>query len=143
MTDDDAVSTEIQVDDETRAALLLFNERVEANAAAERAKKRIGKAERAKDEAAARVRKLNEDPDATAEQKTEAEAAYKEASDNFQVVQANPLAHEQKKPAPKAEEAPAEDAAPAEEAVAEDVAPSEVSADEEPVSASAAPAEAE
>lgn len=139
MTDDDAVSTEIQVDDETRAALLLFNERVEASAAAERAKKRIGKAERAKDEAAARVRKLNEDPDATAEQKAEAEAAYKEASDNFQVVQANPLAHEKKKPAPKAEEEKAEAAPEA----AEEPAPTEVSADEETEKAPVASAEAE
>ncbi len=143
MTDDDAVSTEIQVDDETRAALLLFNERVEASAAAERAKKRIGKAERAKDEAAAKVRKLNDDPDATAEQKAEAEAAYKEASDNFQVVQANPLAHEQKKSAPKAEEAPAEDAPAEEPAAADEPAPTEVSADEEAAEAPETPAEAE
>ena len=159
MTDDDAVSTEIQVDDETRAALLLFNERVEASAADERAKKRIRKAERAKDEAAARVRKLTDDPDATAEQRAEAEAAYKEASDNFQVVQANPLAHEQKKSAPKAEEeAPAEEAAPAEPAAEEaapaepaaeeaapsdDAAPTEVSADENSEPAPAASAEAE
>ena len=139
MTDDDAVSTEIQVDDETRAALLLFNERVEATAAAERGKKRIAKAERAKDQAAATVRKVNNDPDATAEQKAEAEAAYKEASDNFQIVQANPLATEKNKAAPKAEEAPVEEApaeeAPAKEATAEeasaDEAPTEVSADEE------------
>ena len=52
MTDDVGVSTEIQVDDETRAALLLFNERVEAKAANERGTKRVAKAERAKDEAA-------------------------------------------------------------------------------------------
>jgi len=80
MTDDVAVSTEIQVDDETRAALLLFNERVEATAAQERGAKRVAKAERAKDEAAAVVRKLRDNPDATAEQKAEAEAAYKEAA---------------------------------------------------------------
>ncbi len=150
MTDDVGVSTEIQVDDETRAALLLFNERVEASAAKERGRKRVAKAERAKAEAAKVVRRVNDDPDATAEQKAEAEAAYKAASDNFQVVQANPLASE-KRPAkakPVAEEAeatpqedteatPQEDteATPQEEAEAtpqeEAAAPTEVSADEE------------
>ena len=60
MTDDDGVSTEIPVDDETRAALLLFNERLEETAAADRAAKRVAKAERAKDEAAARVRKMQD-----------------------------------------------------------------------------------
>ncbi len=110
MRNDDSVSTEIQVDDETRAALLLFNERVEATAAAERGKKKIAKAERAKAEAAKEVRRVNDNPDATAEQKAEAEAAYKAASDHFQVVQANPLAGEQR-PKPKAEEPPAADTA--------------------------------
>ena len=79
MTDDVCVSTEIQVDDETRAALLLFNERVEANAAKERGTKRVAKAQRAKDEAAAVVRKLAENPGASAEEKAEAETAYKAA----------------------------------------------------------------
>ena len=93
MTDDVGVSTEIQVDDETRAALLLFNERVEQSAAAERGKKKIAKAERIKDEAAKEVRRVTNDPDATAERKAEAEAKYKEASDAFQVVQALSLIH--------------------------------------------------
>ena len=153
MTDDVWVSTEIQVDDETRAALLLFNERVEASAAGERAKKRIGKAERAKDEAAAVVRKLNDNPDASLEEKAEAETAYKAAVENYQYVKANPNEGDQKKkPAPAEEEAaaPAEepDAAPAEEEAAapaeepdaapaeeEAAAPAEVSADEEPAAA--------
>ena len=121
MTDDVWVSTEIQVDDETRAALLLFNERVEASAAGERAKKRIGKAERAKDEAAAVVRKLNDNPDASLEEKAEAETAYKAAVENYQYVKANPNEGDQKKkPAPAEEEA---------------AAPAEVSADEEPAAA--------
>ena len=71
MTDDDAVSSEIQVDDETRAALLLFNERLAETAAAERAAKRVAKAERAKDTAAARVRSVNEDLGSSAEAKAE------------------------------------------------------------------------
>ena len=111
MTDDVAVSTEIQVDDETRAALLLFNERVEATAAQERGAKRVAKAERAKDEAAAVVRKLGDNPDATAEQKAEAEAAYKEAVAAFQTVKENPLAAAEPEPAEtSADEEPAAEA---------------------------------
>lgn len=155
MDDDDSVSTEIQVDDETRAALLLFNERVEATAAAERGKKKIAKAERAKDEAAKEVRRVNDNPDATAEQKAEAEAKYKEASDHFQVVQANPLANEPKKPAPQTEEAgdaladeassedAATNAAADEDAPAEEAPLAEASADEEAPAAPETPAEGE
>jgi len=132
MTDDGAVSTEIQVDDETRAALLLFNERVEASAAEERAAKRVAKAERAKDEAAAVVRKLADNPNASAGDKDEAEVAYKAAVDNFQAIKADPMAGMDQ---PKKK-------APAEEAAAEE-APAEVSADEEPTAASEVAAESE
>ena len=143
MTDDVAVSTEIQgiqVDDETRAALLLFNERVEASAAEERAKKRIKKAERAKDQAAARVRKLSDDPSASAEDKADAEAEYKAAVENYQVIRANPDAALPNKPeAKKAEDtAPAEDAATAEEPAPAEPELTEVSADEEPAPAQSA-----
>ena len=86
MTDDVAVSTEIQVDDETRAALLLFNERVEAHAKQERGTKRVAKAERAKDEAATAVRKLADNPNASAEDKSAAEATYKAAVDSLAVT---------------------------------------------------------
>ena len=133
MTDDVAVSTEIQVDDETRAALLLFNERVEATAQKERGQKRIAKAERAKSEAAKKVRKLNDDPDATAEQKAEAEAEYKAASDNFQVISANPFAND---PKPKKAE-------PKPESGDEVAEPTEVSADEEPAPVAEAATESE
>lgn len=125
MTDDVVVSTEIQVDDETRAALLLFNERVEASAAAERGKKRVAKAERAKDEAAGVLRKLNDNPNASVEEKAEAEAKYKTSVEHYQYVKANPNEGDTKK-----KPAPTEDAAPAEDA------PAEVSADEEPAAAS-------
>ena len=118
MTDDVAVSTEIQVDDETRAALLLFNERVEASAAKARGAKRVAKAERAKDEAAAVVRKLGENPGASAEDKANAEAAYKEAVAEYNTIKENPLAGE--KPRKPKVEAEATDE------------PTEVSADEEP-----------
>lgn len=141
MTDDVAVNTEIQgvqYDDETRAALLLFNERIEASAAEERAAKRIAKAERAKDQAAAVVRKFSDDPSASAEDKAEAEANYKAAVENYQVIRANPDAGLPEKKKPEAtDEAPAEEAstdeAPAEEASTDEAAPlAEVSADEEP-----------
>ncbi|MFT7473988.1 MAG: hypothetical protein ACI81L_000904 [Verrucomicrobiales bacterium] len=124
MTDDVAVSTEIQVDDETRAALLLFNERVEANAAAERGAKRLAKAERAKDEAVAAVRK---NANASAEDQAAAEATYKAAVENFQAIQADPLAGLD---APRAK-------APVDE-------PTEVSADDEvPAAVAEAPSESE
>lgn len=133
MTDDVAVSTEIQVDDETRAALLLFNERVEATAAQERGAKRLAKAERAKDEAAATVRKLNDDPNAKAEEKSAAEAAYKEAVASYNTIKDDPLAGETpRKPKASEPERPEQP----EEAPAEDE-PSEISADEEPTETSA------
>ena len=141
MTDDGAVSTEIQVDDETRAALLLFNERVEASAAEERAAKRVAKAERAKDEAAAVVRKLADNPNASAEDKAEAETAYKAAVDNFQAIKADPMAGmDQPKKAAPAEDASPDEASAAEEpapAPAEDASPDEASAAEEPAPAPA------
>ncbi len=125
------VSTEIPVDDETRAALLLFNERLEASAAADRAAKRIAKAERAKTEAAAAVRKVGDNPNASAEEKAEAEARYKEAVDAFNTIRDNPDAEMPKATQP--EDAGAEaDSDP-------DPEPTEVSADEEaPAAASSA-----
>ncbi|MDH3705197.1 MAG: hypothetical protein OES57_03980 [Acidimicrobiia bacterium] len=64
---------------ELLASLELFNAHLEQDAEAEKAAKAVAKAERRKDEAAARVRKLNDDPKATADEKAEAEAAYREA----------------------------------------------------------------
>lgn len=127
MTDDDAVSSEIQVDEETRAALLLFNERVASTAAEERAAKRIAKAERAKDDAAARVRTVNEDLGASSEAKAEAEAAYKAAVAELARITENP--HERGRPKPRPEELATEDQPPTESPEPE---PVEVSADEEP-----------
>lgn len=154
MTDDVGVSTEIQVDDETRAALLLFNERVEASAAKERGAKRLAKAERAKDEAAAVVRKLAENPDAPAGDKAEAETAYKAALAAYNEIKDNPLAgDEQRKPKAKTEEseekaADAATEAPSEAPDAVEGTLAETSADDEPVADAGAevtstPAEAE
>lgn len=149
MTDDVCVSTEIQVDDETRAALLLFNERVEANAAKERGTKRVAKAQRAKDEAAAVVRKLAENAGASAEEKAEAETAYKAAVASLTETKDDPLAGEQaRKPKAEAEETPAEEAPEAEAEETPAAVLAETSADDEPstdasVEAASTPAEAE
>jgi hypothetical protein len=64
------------VDDETAAALKLFNSRLAKQADDERAAKRVERATRAKDAAAARVRELESDTKATAEQRSEAAAEY-------------------------------------------------------------------
>ena len=48
------------LDDETTAALTLFNEYVDADRERTRREKRVKKAERAKDEAAAELRRLKE-----------------------------------------------------------------------------------
>ncbi|GEM_PF-1549573 len=148
MTDDVWVTTEIPLDNETRTALLLFNERLDARALAQRGKKRVAKAERAKEAAATNVRKVNDNPDATAEQKAEAEAAYKSAADEYNVIAANPTAgldkpKAKKKEEPAAEDAPAEAEAPSAAVVGEDSL-QEVSADEEDApAAEAADADAE
>ena len=143
MTDDVGVSTEIQgipVDDETRAALLLFNERVEATAAEQRAAKRIGKAERAKDQAASVVRDVNNNPSATPEQKAEAEESYKAAVENYQMIRANPDAAVPK-PEKKAEAAPVAEDAPAEEPASAEETPAEDAPAEQPAAAEETPAE--
>ena len=70
-----------KLDEETTAALTLFNEYVEADRERTQREKRVKKAERAKDEAAAVVKKLNER--GSAEEKAEAEAAYREAADRW------------------------------------------------------------
>lgn len=70
-----------KLDDETTAALTLFNEYVEADRERTQREKRIKKAERAKDDAAAKVKKLTER--GSAEEKAEAEQAYREAADRW------------------------------------------------------------
>lgn len=118
------------LDDETSAALTLFNEYVDADRERTRREKRIKKAERAKDEAAARVKKLASG--GSAEEKAEAEAAYREASEAWKKIRdgEEPAAPEAK--ATPAEDAPAEEAsaeAPAEEAVAEEAPAEEAETD--------------
>ena len=66
----------ITVDTATSDALVLFNARLAAQAENERAERRLHKAAKTKDEAAARVRSVENDPKATAAQRADATAAY-------------------------------------------------------------------
>lgn len=96
------------LDDETTAALTLFNEYVDADRERTRREKRVKKAERAKDEAAAAVRKANES--GSAEEKAAAEAAYREAQDAFKKIR-NGEEPEEAPAAEAADEAPADEPA--------------------------------
>ena len=119
------------LDDETTAALTLFNEYVDADRERTRRDKRVKKAERAKDEAAAAVRKANES--GSAEEKAAAEAAYREAQDAFKKIRDG----EEPEEAPAAEaadEAPADEPAMATDRTdedAEDAADAEAPATDE------------
>jgi hypothetical protein len=67
------------LDAETEAELIKFNVYLAAQRDLEARERRVRKAEQAKQDAAARVRQLADDPKATKEQREEAEQAYKEA----------------------------------------------------------------
>ncbi len=110
------------VDEATSDALKLFNARLGAQAENEKAERRVQKAAKAKDDAAGRVRNLENDTTATAEQRAEAAAAYRAAVEAWERArngEADPTPA-----APVAENAAAEDAAaedaPVEDAAAED-----------------------
>ncbi len=125
-----------KLDDETTAALTLFNEYVQADRERTQREKRVKKAERAKDDAAAVVKKLQER--GSAEEKAEAEKAYREATDRWKKLRDG----EEPDEAPAedtAEAAPAEDAAapetadaaaPAEDAAADEAEPQAEATDE-------------
>ena len=100
----------VQLDDDTRNALILFNARLVAQDELEREKRRVDKAAKAKDEAAAKVRELENDSSATTEQKSEAQAAYIASLDALNRAKAGePLAAEA--PEPDDESAEREDEA--------------------------------
>ena len=98
------------IDAETEAALTLFNEYVDADRERTRREKQVQKAERAKDEAAARVRKTNEG--GSAEERNAAEAAYREAQEALKAIREG-REPEQREPADHTE--PADDTEPADE----------------------------
>jgi hypothetical protein len=89
----------VQLDDDTRNALILFNARLVAQDELEREKRRVDKAAKAKDEAAAKVRQLENDPKATTEQKSEAQAAYLASLDALNRAKAGePIAEDKSEP---------------------------------------------
>lgn len=81
MPDPETAST---LDEETTAALTLFNEYVEADRERTQREKRVRKAERAKDDAAAVVKKLADR--ASAPEKAEAEQAYRTAAERWRTL---------------------------------------------------------
>jgi phosphate starvation-inducible protein PhoH len=111
------------VDEATNDALRLFNARLDAQAENEKAERRVQKAAKAKDDAAGRVRNLENDTKATAEQRAEAAAAYRAAIDAWERAR-------------NGEADPASSAAPADEPADDEPA-------DEPADADAPVAEAE
>ena len=94
----------VQLDDETRNALILFNARLVAQEESEREKRRVEKASKAKDDAAAKVRDLENNPKATSEQKSEAQAAYLASLDALNRAKAGePIAEDTSAPAESAD----------------------------------------
>jgi hypothetical protein len=89
------------VDDETAAALTLFNEYLNADREREKRERRVKKAERAKDDAAAVVREM-ERSDKPAAAKAEAEAAYRKAAEDWKLLREG----KKPEPAPPKEKAP-------------------------------------
>ena len=109
----------VDIDEDTQKALMLFNRRDEAEKQAAAAAKRLAKAERAKDEAAEAVKRLQ---GSGGETLAESEAAWREALETWQNIRDGKES---------VDEAPAEDVAEgtADEAEAED-APGEDTTDE-------------
>ena len=108
------------VDEATNDALRLFNARLGAQAENEKAERRVQKAAKAKDDAASRVRNLENDTKATAEQRAEAAAAYRAAIDAWERAR-NGEADPAPSAAPAADDATADDA-PADDAPADEPA---------------------
>ena len=100
----------VDIDEDTQKALMLFNRRDEAEKQAAAVAKRLAKAERAKDEAAEAVKRLQ---GSGGETLAEAEAAWREALETWQNIRDGKES---------VDEAPAEDVAEgtADEADAED-----------------------
>ena len=105
----------VKIDDDTQKALLLFNRRSEAAEAAKAAERRLAKAVKAKDEAAAALKEAH-----GAEAVAAAEVEWRTAFDTWQRLRdGGELPDEAPAEQATADEAPAEEAAdeaPAEEA---------------------------
>lgn len=70
-------------DDALQVALAQFNDGLKTQQAEERARKAIEKAERKKQQAASELKAVQANPDASADDKAAADAAYREAVDTF------------------------------------------------------------
>ena len=116
----------VDIDEDTQKALMLFNRRDEAEKQAAAVAKRLAKAERAKDEAAEAVKRLQ---GSGGETLAEAEAAWREALETWQNIRDGKES---------VDEAPAQDLAEgaADEAEADDAtddATDDIEPDSEPV----------
>jgi hypothetical protein len=112
-----ASDTAPALDDETTAALTLFNEYVKADRERTLREKRVRKAERAKDEAAAAVKKLG--AGGSAEEKADAEEAYRAAAERWKALR------DGKEPAEAPTQEPSVDEAPTGQDTVEGDAPAE------------------
>lgn len=112
----------ITVDEETANALALFNARLVALAEQDKTERRVQKAAKTKDDAAARVRSLEADTKATAEQRAEAATAYRAAVDAWDRARTGA-------PEPAAAEEAATDDPATEDTVGEDAATDEAATD--------------
>ncbi|SVB49170.1 uncharacterized protein METZ01_LOCUS202024, partial [marine metagenome] len=111
----------VKIDDDTQKALLLFNRRSEAAEAAKAAERRLTKAVKAKDEAAAALKEAH-----GAEAVAAAEAEWRTALDTWQRLRDGEELPDEA-PAEEAADTPDEEA-PAEQAT-DDEAPAEEAAD--------------
>ena len=91
------------LDDETTAALTLFNEYVAADRERAQREKRLQKAQRAKDDAAALVKKLSKG--GASKELSEAEAAYRSAAETWKAL------YDRKEPPADAQDAQATESA--------------------------------
>ena len=126
----------VDIDEDTQKALMLFNRRDEAKKQAATVAKRLAKAERAKDEAAEAVKRLQ---GSGGETLAEAEAAWREALETWQNIRDGkepvdeaPAEDVAEGTADEAEDADADATDEADEAEAED-ATDEIEPDAEPV----------
>ena len=126
----------VDIDEDTQKALMLFNRRDEAEKQAAAVAKRLAKAERAKDEAAEAVKRLQ---GSGGETLAEAEAAWREALETWQNIRDGkesvdeaPAEDVAEGTADEAEDEDATAEADAEDAPAED-ATDEIAPDAEPV----------
>jgi hypothetical protein len=94
-----AMATKITLDDETAAVLARFNDGLERTKEHDRRVKVVAKAERAKDEAAKKVKSL-EGGDASSEDRAEAQELYRTAAEQWQTMKSRLDAGEDPTPPP-------------------------------------------